>query len=86
RGHSYRTAIFADENQQEVAQAAIDEADALLGGKVVTPVLEVAPFYDAEEYHQDYYLKNPLRYRVYRYNCGRDATIERVWSEAAEQS
>jgi peptide-methionine (S)-S-oxide reductase len=45
----------------------------------VTPILPLGPFWEAEEYHQDYYLKNPVRYSYYRNGCGRDARIEQVW-------
>jgi len=83
RGHSYKTAIFAGDAQERAdAEAAVAEANAALDGKVVTPVLDAAPFYPAEDYHQDYYEKNPLRYRYYRYSCGRDARIDEVWGDA----
>jgi peptide-methionine (S)-S-oxide reductase len=49
--------------------------------EVVTPVVEGGPFYRAEEYHQDYYDKNPLRYRFYRWSCGRDGRLEELWGE-----
>ncbi|MEM9222184.1 MAG: peptide-methionine (S)-S-oxide reductase, partial [Pseudomonadota bacterium] len=48
--------------------------------------LDAAMFYEAEAYHQDYYLKNPLRYRYYRYACGRDARVGEVWENAAPPS
>lgn len=83
RGDSYKTAIFAgDDEERASAQEAVAEADTALGGKVVTPVLDAAPFYPAEDYHQDYYAKNPLRYRYYRYSCGRDERIDEVWGKA----
>jgi peptide-methionine (S)-S-oxide reductase len=50
---------------------------------VPTPVRDAAPFWPAEDYHQDYYLKNPARYRVYRWNCGRDARLRAVWGGEA---
>ncbi len=83
RGHSYKTAVFADGPEERAeAEAAVAAANETLGGKVVTPVLDAASFYPAEDYHQDYYTKNPLRYRYYRYACGRDARIDEVWGEA----
>lgn len=80
RGHSYTTAIFYNSaQQQQDAQAAIAEAEAALGQKVVTPIRELDRFWIAEDYHQDYYKKNPLRYRYYRTTCGRDRRVKKVW-------
>ena len=82
RGESYRTAIFAkNAEERKIAEAAKAEANRQLGGKVVTPVLAASRFYAAETYHQDYYKKNPVRYRYYRYRCGRDARLEEVWGK-----
>ncbi|MDP8994187.1 MAG: peptide-methionine (S)-S-oxide reductase MsrA [Pseudomonadota bacterium] len=83
RGESYRTAIFvADAEQRRLAEAAKAEADEALGGdRVVTPILPLAPFYEAEEYHQDYARLNPIRYRYYRWRCGRDARLRDLWGE-----
>jgi peptide-methionine (S)-S-oxide reductase len=50
----------------------------------VTPIRAAGPFYAAEDYHQDYYQKNPLRYKVYRTGCGRDAVLEELWGKPAE--
>lgn len=87
RGSSYRTAIFADGAEQKAAaEAAIAEAEALLGPVIVTPVLPASTFTDAEGYHQDYYQKNPLRYRFYRHSCGRDARVDEVWKNAERPS
>jgi peptide-methionine (S)-S-oxide reductase len=47
----------------------------------VTPVVEDGPFYRAEEYHQDYYDENPIRYRFYRWSCGRDGRLEELWGQ-----
>jgi peptide-methionine (S)-S-oxide reductase len=83
RGESYRTAIFAlDAAQRQAAEAEKARVDRILG-KVVTPVLGASRFYPAEGYHQDYYKKNPVRYRFYRYRCGRDARLGKVWGTAA---
>ncbi|WP_226577944.1 peptide-methionine (S)-S-oxide reductase MsrA [Acuticoccus sediminis] len=83
RGESYRTAIFVgDEAQREAAEAAKADAAAALHEAIVTPIETAGPFYPAEDYHQDYYEKNPLKYRYYRWNCGRDARVEEVWGKA----
>jgi peptide-methionine (S)-S-oxide reductase len=83
RGDSYRTAIFvADAAQRREAEAARAEANRTLGGRVVTPVLALGAFTDAEDYHQDYYRKNPIRYSYYRSRCGRDARLREVWGAA----
>ena len=96
RGHSYTTAVFvADENEKAAAEAAKRMAAADLNMKVVTPILEAGPFYEAEEYHQDYYRKSDLilsrfgpiskknAYKRYRQGCGRDARVEELWGDAA---
>ena len=83
KGESYRTAVFAKPEQLPAAQAS---KDALLESKpfsapIVTPVLEASVFYDAEDYHQDYYKKNKLRYKYYRTACGRDKRLKQLWGE-----
>ena len=81
RGESYRTAIFVrDGEQKRLAEAEKARVSRQLGGPVVTPVIAAARFYPAEGYHQDYYKKNPIRYRFYRSRCGRDSRLEEVWS------
>ena len=86
RGHSYTTAIYAlDDEQQAVAEKARVEAEAELGKPIVTPVEPASAFWDAEGYHQDYYEKNPLRYKYYRYACGRDDRIAELWGASAHQ-
>jgi methionine-S-sulfoxide reductase len=82
RGYQYRSAIFvADPEQRRIAEAA--KAQAARGlkvpGKVETLILPAAKFYPAEDYHQNYYKKNPVRYRLYRFSCGRDARLKKVW-------
>ncbi len=82
RGHSYTTAIFYSNSEElEAANAAIAEAEAVLGQPVVTAVIELDKFWLAEDYHQDYYKKNPLRYKYYRNGCGRDQRVAQVWGE-----
>ncbi len=85
RGHEYRPAVFAhDEEQRRLAEAS--KAALAASGRFERPIaVAVEPardFYVAEDYHQDYYLKNPVRYRYYRWNCGRDARLEQVWGAA----
>jgi len=81
QGTQYRSGIYyLNEEQRKAAEAS---RDALLkGGKfaqIHTEILAASTFYPAEEYHQDYYKKNPLRYKVYRLGCGRDARLEQLW-------
>ena len=80
RGWSYRPVIFAhNEEQQKLAEASRSELD--VNGTIAVPVESYTSFYAAEDYHQDYYLKNPVRYKFYRYNCGRDKRLQQVWGE-----
>ena len=82
RGYQYRSALFvAGPEQRRAAEAAKARAAATLGKPIATLVLPAAKFYPAEDYHQDYYKKNPVRYRFYRWNCGRDARLEAVWGD-----
>lgn len=83
RGESYRTAIFATPKQVETARAskAKLQDSGRLKNPVVTPILPAVTFYPAEDYHQDYYKKNSLRYNFYRSSCGRDKRIAQVWSK-----
>ena len=84
RGESYTTAIFVEnEEQRQMAEVSKEEARQELGQEIVTSIEEAGPFYRAEDYHQDYYEKSPVRYRYYRWSCGRDERIEELWGEAA---
>ena len=83
RGHSYKTAVFVNEQQRQLAENSRQAAQRMLDQPIVTPILDSAPFYAAEDYHQDYYEKNPVRYRFYRFSCGRDRRVEEVWGERA---
>ena len=95
RGDSYRTAIFATDAQRADAEAAVADAEAELGRQIVTPILGDAPFYEAEDYHQDYYAKDDIiltrfgpsskatAYGRYRSACGRDDRVEEVWGPDA---
>lgn len=81
-GPQYRSAIFYHDGEQkrraEASKAEI-EASRRFAQPVVTEILPATEFYPAEEYHQDYYLKNPVRYKFYRSNCGRDTRLAEVW-------
>jgi peptide-methionine (S)-S-oxide reductase len=82
QGRQYRSAIFThDDAQRDAAlrSKAELERSKRLPGPVVTEIVAAGPFYPAEEYHQDYYAKNPLRYRFYRTGCGRDARLRELW-------
>ena len=80
KGSQYRSAIFyGNEKEKELAEASKQQVAAKLGQTVATDILPAAEFYPAEDYHQDYYIKNPLKYKFYRYGCGRDARLEAVW-------
>lgn len=85
RGASYRTAIFAaNAGERDIAERLKAEAAAELGAEVVTPVLDAAAFHPAEDYHQDYYLKNPVRYKYYRFACGRDRRVHSLWGDSVK--
>jgi peptide-methionine (S)-S-oxide reductase len=84
RGTQYTTAIFvADDEQRRLAEASKAAMQERFAGKVVTSILPAGLFWRAEDYHQDYYKTNPLRYRMYRYGCGRDARLDQVWGSEA---
>ncbi len=80
RGYGYRSAFFvATPAQRRVAETVKSKARASLKQPIATLVLPAVTFYPAETYHQDYYKKNPIRYRLYRLNCGRDARLKKIW-------
>jgi peptide-methionine (S)-S-oxide reductase len=81
-GDQYRSAIFTrDEEQRRLAEASKAAVGKRFKQPIGTEIVAAGPFYKAEDYHQDYYLKNPLRYRFYRFNCGRDARLEELWGK-----
>lgn len=82
RGSQYRSAIFVvDAEQRRLAEESLDAltTSGLLRAPIATQITAAGPFYAAEEYHRDYHLKNPARYRFYRWNCGRDQRLDAVW-------
>lgn len=96
RGDSYRTAIFvSNQAEQQAAEAAKAAAQAELGQQIVTPILPAAPFYEAEDYHQDYYKGSSIvltrggpkrqseAYDFYREGCGRDQRVRQLWGDDA---
>ena len=96
RGDVYRTAVFvANGSEQAAANQAVAAAQSALGQRIITPVLTVARFYEAEEYHQDYYKGSSIVltrrgpkseakvYNFYRDACGRDQRVSQLWGNAA---
>ena len=86
RGTQYRSAIFyADEGQRREAEASKHalEKEARFQGRIATQLVPASTFYPAEEYHQQFYRKNPVRYKQYRQGCGRDARLKQLWGEPA---
>jgi peptide methionine sulfoxide reductase msrA/msrB len=84
RGDQYRSVIFyADEQQHRMAEASKEElaASGIFDKPIVTEILPLGPFYPAEEYHQNYYKKNPIRYHWYRSRSGRDQFTEKIWAD-----
>ncbi len=78
-GHQYRSAIFyLNDEQKNAARASIEEISKKFP-HVYTEIVPSTHFYAAEEYHQNYYINNPLRYKYYRYRCGRDKRVQEVW-------
>jgi peptide-methionine (S)-S-oxide reductase len=84
KGSQYVSAIFvASPDERQRAEASLAKVEGRVGRKVATAIRDSKPFYPAEEYHQDYYKKNPLRYRSYRSGCGRDERLKEVWGKEA---
>nr|WP_245753945.1 peptide-methionine (S)-S-oxide reductase MsrA [Aquisalimonas asiatica] len=84
RGEHYRAAIFVgNEAEREQAESSLQalEASGRFEDPVVTRIRDADTFYLAEDYHQDYYQKRPLRYRFYRTSCGRDARLDALWGD-----
>jgi peptide-methionine (S)-S-oxide reductase len=85
-GSQYRTGIFFHDEEQrrdaEASKAAIEKSKPFKQ-PIVTEITMATKFYPAEDYHQDYYQKNPIRYRYYRTGCGRDARLKQLWGDKA---
>ena len=85
-GSQYRTAIFYHDDAQrkaaEASKAALEKSKPFKE-PIVTPIEMAGVFYPAEDYHQDYYTKNPVRYQFYRNGCGRDARLRQLWGDRA---
>jgi peptide-methionine (S)-S-oxide reductase len=79
-GHQYRTAIFVhNEEERKLAEASKQKVEEELKKPIYTEIATAGPFYPAEEYHQDFYLKNSTKYKFYRWNCGRDQRLQQIW-------
>lgn len=81
-GNQYRSAIFVvDAEQRRLAEESLRAlaTSGLLGAPITTQITDAGLFYAAEEYHRDYHLKNPARYKFYRWNCGRDQRLKALW-------
>jgi peptide-methionine (S)-S-oxide reductase len=79
-GNQYRTAIFVhNDEERKMAEASKKKVEAELKKPIYTQIAAAGPFYAAEEYHQDFYKKNPTKYKFYRWNCGRDQRLEQIW-------
>lgn len=79
-GSQYRAAIFVQNDaERQHAEASKKEVQGILKKPVVTEISAASAFYPAEDYHQDFYKKNAVKYKFYRWNCGRDQRIEQIW-------
>jgi len=85
-GHQYRSAIFYHNEEQHrlaLQSKAELEKSKPFKGPVVTEIVQATEFYPAEDYHQHYYKKNPIRYKFYRTSCGRDQRLKELWGSVA---
>jgi peptide-methionine (S)-S-oxide reductase len=79
-GSQYRTAVFYhDETQKRLAEKSKKALQSRFKQPIVTEIVAASQFYPAEDYHQDFHLKNPVRYQLYRAGCGRDRRLEELW-------
>ena len=89
RGQQYRSEIFYhNATQRETAETSRQavQKNANLGAPIATKITAASTFYPAEDYHQDYYLKNPIRYNYYRWGCGRDKRLEKLWGKVVKDN
>lgn len=81
-GNQYRTAIFVhNDDERQLAEESKKKIEAELKKPVYTEVVQAGPFYKAEDHQQDFYTKNPTKYKFYRWNCGRDRRLEQIWGK-----
>lgn len=84
RGETYTTAIFYhDDEQKKLAEASLEVISRRFTRRIATEIREFEVFYPAEDRHQDYYLRNSIRYAYYRKSCGRDARLDELWGDEA---
>ncbi len=86
RGSQYKTAIFyANDEQKKIAEASKANIEKMIGEKIVTEILPAEKFWPAEEYHQDYYKNNSLRYNAYKLGSGREKKLHKFWEVVAKE-
>ena len=84
KGPQYRPAVFyANDEEKRIVERSLDNLKKTrpFKGEIKVELIAASTFYPAEDYHQDYYKKNPIRYNYYRYACGRDARVEALWGK-----
>ena len=87
RGHTYSTAIFyKDEAEKALAEQSKVSIAKKLDQDIATQILAFEAFYPAEDYHQNYYKTNPVKYKLYRWRCGRDQRLQEVWGDKATKA
>lgn len=86
-GTQYRSAIFVrNDEERKLAEASKKQVAATLNKPIYTQIAMAGTFYKAEDYHQDFYRKNPTKYKFYRWNCGRDQRLQEIWGAAKGDS
>lgn len=84
KGDQYQAAIFvASEEERKLAEKSKAKLEKRFKREIVTQILSAAPFYPAEDYHQNYYQNHPWKYKFYRGGCGRDSRLEEIWGKEA---